>query len=147
MRLISTTFPTSDEKRAIDNNFSGTTVVRDTELIRCGGYDHSWAWRGSFQLCLDRKEASPASRSAMLTHLRDSISSGLTIVAPGSAKGQGTLAAAKIDHLTIEEGRPRRSGCPAPAPDPRADAEGSLTLTDSTVPDIKNESAHFRLER
>ena len=45
--LISTTFPTSDEARKIDNNFSGTTVVRDCELVRCGGYDHSWAWRGA----------------------------------------------------------------------------------------------------
>jgi len=38
--LLSTTFPTSDETLKIDNNFSGTTVVRNCELIRCGGFDH-----------------------------------------------------------------------------------------------------------
>ena len=53
--LISTTFPTSDEGRKIDNNFSGTTVIRHCELIRCGGDDHSWSWRGSLQICLDRR--------------------------------------------------------------------------------------------
>jgi len=47
--LISTTFPTSDESRKIDNNFSGTTVVRNCQLVRCGGDDHSWSWRGSLR--------------------------------------------------------------------------------------------------
>ena len=56
--LISTTFPTSDEKLKIDNNFSGTTLVTNCELVRCGGYDHSWAWRGSLQICMDRRSIS-----------------------------------------------------------------------------------------
>jgi len=138
--LVSTTFPTSDEKRKIDNNFSGTTVVRDTELIRCGGYDHSWAWRGSFQLCLDRKSISGLAITNVT--IRDSISDGLTIVAPGSAKGQGTLSAAKIDHLTVGK---VGLGASSHSILIRADAEGSLTLTDSRISDIKNESSRFRV--
>ena len=138
--LVSTTFPTSDAARKIDNNFSGTTVVRDTELIRCGGYDHSWAWRGSFQLCLDRRSISGLAISNVT--IRDSISSGLTIVAPGSAKGEGTLSAAKVEHLTIEK---VGLGTPSHSLLIRADAVGSLTLVDSHIPDIKNESANFQV--
>ncbi len=138
--LISTTFPTSDEKRRIDNNFSGTTVVRNVELVRCGGYDHSWAWRGSFQLCLDRKSIAGLAISDVT--IRDSISSGLTIVAPGSAKGQGTLSAAKLERVTIGK---VGLGATSYSLLVRADAEGSLTVTDSQIPEIRNESAHFSL--
>ncbi len=138
--LISTTFPTSDAKRAIDNNFSGTTVVQNTELVRCGGYDHSWAWRGSFQLCLDRRSISGLEIKSVT--IRDSLSSGLTVVAPGSAKGQGTLTGTKIERLTIEK---VGLGVPSYPLFIRADAEGSLTLTDSQVPGIKNESPHFQV--
>ena len=83
--LISTTFPTSDETLKIDNNFSGTTVVANCELLRCGGYDHSWAWRGSFQICMDRRSISGLTISDVT--IKDSISSGMTIVGPGSPKG------------------------------------------------------------
>jgi hypothetical protein len=87
-------FPTSDEKLKIDNNFSGTTLVRNCELLRCGGYDHSWAWRGSLQICMDRRSISGLTISGVT--IRDSISSGITIVGPGSPKGEGTLSDARL---------------------------------------------------
>jgi hypothetical protein len=88
--LISTTFPTADDNLKIDNNFSGTTVVRNCELKRCGGFDHVWDWRGAFQLCLDRRSISGLRISDV--RIKDSISDGFSIVAPGSKKGQGTLS-------------------------------------------------------
>ncbi len=139
--LVSTTFPTSDEKRGIDNNFSGTTVIRDIELVRCGGYDHSWGWRGSFQLCLDRKGISGL-RISHVT-IRDSFSAGLTVVAPGSAKGQGTLSDTRLEHLVIDQGGlagEQRGGLWI-----RADAAGSLEIVDPEIAGTKNESAQFKV--
>lgn len=139
--LISTTFPTSDEKRGIDNNFSGTTVVKDIELVRCGGWDHSWGWRGSFQLCLDRKSISGLAISDVV--IRDSISAGLTVVAPGSAKGQGTLSTTRLERVTIDQGG--LAGDQAGALWIRADAEGSLEVVDSRLEGITNQSQKFHV--
>lgn len=139
--LISTTFPTADEARNIDNNFSGTTVVRDIELVRCGGWDHSWGWRGSFQLCLDRRSISGLQISNV--SIRDSISTGLTVVAPGSKKGQGTLARTRLEQVVITAGG--LAGQDAAGLWIREDAVGSLELVDVQIAGLKNESAHFRV--
>ena len=139
--LISTTFPTSDEKRGIDNNFSGTTVVQDTELIRCGGYDHAWGWRGSMQICLDKR--SIAGLTVRRLTIRDSLSSGLTVVAPGSLKGDGALSRARLEQVVITKGGLAVPGLPGLGI--RADAVGSLELVDSQIAEIKNESTQFRL--
>jgi hypothetical protein len=137
--LISTTFPTSDEQRKIDNNFSGTTIVRNCRLLRCGGYDHSWAWRGSLQICLDRRNISGLTISQV--DIRDSFSDGLTIVAPGSPKGEGTLSNVRLEKVNIPNfgiGAPSRHGLWI-----RQDAAGGLTLVNSKITDIQNDSPGF----
>jgi hypothetical protein len=139
--LISTTFPTADEQRGIDNNFSGTTVVKDIELIRCGGWDHSWGWRGSFQLCLDRKNISGLAISDLT--IRDSISAGLTVVAPGAAKGQGTLSNTRLERLSIDRGG--LAGEQSGAIFIRADAEGGFAIADAYLDGIANESRKFQV--
>jgi hypothetical protein len=137
--LISTTFPTSDEDRKIDNNFSGTTLVRNCELLRCGGYDHSWAWRGSLQICMDRRSISGLTISHVT--IQDSISSGITIVAPGSPKGEGTLSDARFENVdVINSGI---GGSPHHDLWIRRDAFGSVALHNSAIADIRNESDHF----
>ena len=139
--LISTTFPTSDEGRKIDNNFSGTTLIANCELVRCGGYDHSWAWRGSLQICMDRLSISGLTISHVT--IQDSISSGMTIVAPGSPKGEGTLSDARFEMVDI-----RNSGIGGgPHHDLwiRSDAFGSVALCNSAIADIRNESDHFNI--
>jgi hypothetical protein len=137
--LLSTTFPTSDEHRKIDNNFSGTTVVRNCHLLRCGGYDHDWAWRGSLQICLDRRSISGVTISQV--DIRDSFSDGLTIVAPGSGKGEGTLSNVRLENVNIPNfgiGVPSRHGLWI-----RQDAAGGLTLVNSKIADIQNDSPGF----
>lgn len=139
--LISTTFPTSDERTGIDNNFSGTTVVKNNRLVRCGGYDHDWAWRGSVQLCLHRR--SIAGLHIENLEIRDSFSDGLTVVAPGQEKGQGTLADTVIDNLVIDGvslGAANHPGLWI-----RGDASGELVLKNSRVGEIRNESANFKI--
>lgn len=97
--LISTTFPTADPARGIDNNFSGTTAVRDCELVRCGGFDHDWGWRGAMQICMDRRRISGLEISHVT--IRDSLSDGLTVVAPGARKGEGTLGRTRVEYLRV----------------------------------------------
>lgn len=139
--LISTTFPTSNEKLKIDNNFSGSTLVRNCELLRCGGYDHSWAWRGSLQICMDRRSISGITISGVT--IRDSLSSGITIVGPGSLKGEGTLSNARLEHLIIAN-----SGIGGSAHHDlwiRKDALGTIALVDSSIADIRSDSVSFRI--
>ncbi|HET7534955.1 MAG TPA: glycosyl hydrolase family 28-related protein [Candidatus Didemnitutus sp.] len=136
--LISTTFPTADEKRGVDNNFSGTTVVKNCELIRCGGYDHSWAWRGALQLCLDRRSISGLRLSQV--EIRDSLADGIAIVAPGRAKGQGTLSDVVLEDVSVSGSG--LGGAAARQLWIRQDAAGGLTLVRSPLK-ATNESKDF----
>lgn len=45
--LISTTFGVGG------NTFSPTTVVQNCDIVRCGGYDPGYQWRGAFEFCED----------------------------------------------------------------------------------------------
>ncbi|HEX3627290.1 MAG TPA: glycosyl hydrolase family 28-related protein [Verrucomicrobiae bacterium] len=45
--LLSSTFA------AGGNIFSATTVVQSCDLVRCGGYDPGYQWRGALELCED----------------------------------------------------------------------------------------------
>ncbi|HZZ57169.1 MAG TPA: glycosyl hydrolase family 28-related protein [Opitutaceae bacterium] len=142
--LVSTTFPTDDPARGIDNNFSGTTTISRCDLLRCGGCDHDWGWRGSLQICLDRRSLSGLHISGV--KVIDSLSDGITVVAPGSRQGHGTLSDAEIDHCVVAW---------TPGADSRAhhglwiraDASGGLRLIGDVIPDADNESAHFELTR
>ncbi len=137
--LLSTTFPTADAKRNIDNNFSGTTVVRNCDLIRSGGYDHDWAWRAAFQLCLDRRSISGVDIHDL--NIKDSLSDGLSVVAPGGKHGEGTLSNARIEDVNIPDygiGVAGHNGLWI-----RKDACGSLTVTNSQIVERKNSSSEF----
>lgn len=139
--LISTTFPTADEARGIDNNFSGITVVSNNRLVRCGGHDHSWAWRAALQICLDRRSLTGLRISGLT--VKDSLSDGISVVAPGSAKGQGTLAGAVLEEAVVDGvglGAPGRPGLWI-----REDAEGGLILLRSHLGEVRNDSRKFRL--
>lgn len=141
--LISSTFPTSDDARVVDNNFNGQTTVLNTQLIRCGGYDHSWAWRGSIQLCLDRRSFG----GVRLTDVRieDSLSDGLTVVAPGTAKKEGTLSDTVLKDVVI--GRVGLGAPDRPAIFIRKDAVGGFTVRGGEVGQVRNESEAFKVHR
>jgi len=141
--LVSTSFPTIDEARGIDNNFSGTTSVSNCQLIRCGGYDHNWAWRGALQLCLERRSISGLLIREVV--IDDSLSDAISITAPGTPKGQGTLSTSILENVRVN-----RVGLGAPGRHSlyiRADARGDLTLRQSKVDEIQNSSAHFKVLR
>ncbi len=139
--LLSTTFPTADESGKIDNNFSGTTVVRNCDLIRCGGFDHDWAWRAAFQLCMDRRSISGVDISNV--NIQDSMSDGFSIVAPGSKKGQGTLSNTRLESVNIPNygiGTDSRHGLWV-----RDDACGSVTIINSKIAETQNSSTNFTI--
>lgn len=137
--LVSTTFPTSNADLKIDNNFSGTTLVSNCELVRCGGYDHSWAWRGSLQICMDRRSISGLAVSRVT--ILDSISSGITIVGPGSPEGEGTLSDARFEMVKVTNSG--IGGAPHHDLWIRSDSVGGVTLSVSAIADIRNDSGHF----
>lgn len=141
--LISTTFPTADEALKIDNNFSGTTVVKNVDMIRCGGFDHGWTWRGSFQLCLHKRSISGLAISNI--NIRDSFSDGLTVVAPECPEGQGILADTRLENVSIPNfglGAKSRHGLFI-----REDAAGSMTLRGCQIGDVQNSSTRFTINR
>jgi len=140
--LISTTFPTADAALGVDNNFSGETGVENSELVRCGGYDHSWAWRSSLQICMDRR--SITGLTVKDVEIRESLSEGITVVAPGHANGKGILSETRLENVRVSGvsiGDPGRAGVWI-----RADAAGGFTLVGSDVGEIRNESADFKID-
>jgi hypothetical protein len=139
--LVSTTFPTSDGPGGVDNNFSGTTEIRDCDLVRCGGYDHDWAWRGSIQICMDRRSIAGLTLSGV--RVKDSISSGITVVAPGAARGEGVLSDARLEKVSVA--RPGLNGSPHHDLWISAGASGAIDLSGCSMPDVRNDADHFAL--
>jgi hypothetical protein len=142
--LISGTFPTTDESKKIDNSFRGTTVAQRCDLIRCGGYDPGLQWRAALQLYLEHHSISDLN----LNHLNiiDSISDGLSVIAPGSntQNGQGTLSKASMDSVNIPNyglGDSGRHGFWA-----ASSALGTVTITHSTIVEYKNDSSYFAID-
>ncbi|MBI5425367.1 MAG: hypothetical protein HZA32_14910 [Opitutae bacterium] len=139
--LISTSFPTRDAERKIDNNFSGMTAVTNCRLVRCGGYDHTWTWRAALQICMERRSISGVRIQGL--EIRDSLSDGISVVAPGRAKGEGTLADTVLEDVVIAGvglGAPGR-----PALWIREDADGALRLVRTDLASIRNDSATFQV--
>ena len=135
--LISTTFTQGT------NVFSGTNVVQRCDLIRCGGYDPGWGWRAALQLCLDHYSISGIHFNNL--NIVDSISDGLSIVAPGSSlqTGVGTLSNSIIQNVDIPNygiGATGRNGFWV-----RSDALGSVTVNNSILVEYQNDSTSFSL--
>jgi len=137
--LLSTTFPTSNDH--FDNNFSGTTVVQNCDLVRCGGFDPWRAWRSAFQLCLDRRNISGVNVSNV--NIKDSIADGFSVVASEGENGHGTLTDSILDNVNIPNcgiAVNGRHGFWI-----RSDAYGSLSIRNSKIAELKNSSAHFSI--
>jgi hypothetical protein len=126
--LISTTFPVGT------NTFSGTTIAQRCDLIRCGN-------NAGLQLCLQTNSLSGVNLNNL--NIIDSIADGLSIIAPGSnpGTGVGTLSAAAMANVSIPDyglGYSGKNGLWA-----RSDAIGSLTVSNSTIVQYRDDSSHF----
>ena len=128
--LFSTTFPVGT------NIFAGTTIAQRCDLLRCGGYDGGYGWRAALQLCLDTSTNGIPSVYLNNLNISNSISDGLSIIG-----GTGTLSnavAARVNISNYGLGVSERHGLWA-----RNDARGSLTVSNSTVAEYRNESPDF----
>jgi hypothetical protein len=133
--LISTTFPVGT------NNFNGRTSVQRCSLDRCGGYDSGYGWRAALQLYLDHASLSGITLNNL--HINNSVSDGLSIMAPGSSvsTGLGTLSNAVMANVSIPNygiGVSGRHGLWA-----RSDAIGSMMVSNSPVAEYRNDSTNF----
>ncbi|MEJ0090376.1 MAG: glycosyl hydrolase family 28-related protein [Limisphaerales bacterium] len=140
--LLSTTFPTADAKKNIDNNFSGTTVVQNCDLIRSGGYDHEWAWRAAFQICLDRRSVSGVDIQNL--NITNSLSDAFSVIARGT-NHQETLSHASLANVNIPDyglGLKEQHGLWI-----GKDVQGSMTITKSEIVELKNSSPSFNIKR
>ena len=138
--LISTTFPTANDY--FDNNFTGTTVVENCDVIRCGGFDLWRSWRAAVQLCVDTRNISGV--LIRNVNIRDSIADGFSVVASDGEHGNKTLFNAVLENVTIPNhgiGVNGRHGFWV-----RDDAYGSLTIKNSKITDLQNDSAHLTIE-
>lgn len=93
------------------------------------------------QICLDRRGISGL--KVRNVELRDSISDAISVVAPGRAKGEGTLANTVLEHVTVDGfglGVRGRHGLWI-----RQDVAGGLTWIGTPVADVSNESADFKI--
>jgi hypothetical protein len=135
--LISTTFPTASAERGVNNHFSGTTVVRNCELVRCGGFDPWRTWRAALQLCLDGRDISGI--RIIDVSICDSISDGLSIVGP--EKGTNLLADATFENLRIPNAGLGVTGRHALWI--KQNVSGDVLLRNSEIADRENQSSSF----
>ena len=137
--LISTTFPTEDRQKAINNNFTGTTVVSDCRIQKSGGFDHEWDWRGAIEICTDKR--SIAGIDVNHVTITNSLSNGVSVVAKNGPTGNVFLKNAALQHVTIEN-----SGVgdkQANALFISSSASGELDVKNSTIPAIHEASKSF----
>jgi hypothetical protein len=135
--LISTTFPTEDPKT--NNHFTGTTVIENCDIKTSGGWDHSWDFRASISICMDRRGISGI--AIKNTNIENSFSDGISIVTRGADNKGPELTNAVFQNVTIA-----KSGIGAT--DKHAlwidnTGRGSVTIEQSKITDIKNESKNF----
>ena len=99
--LISTTFPVGA------NIFSGTTVAQRCDLIRCGGYDPGYQWRGAVQLCLDTYSGGISGVNLNNLNITNSVSDGLSIIGGRHADQRG---GGQREHSQLRHRCRRRNG-------------------------------------
>lgn len=141
--LISTTFPTENKDKSINNNFSGTTVIDNCNIKTSGGFDHEWDWRAAVEICIDRRSISGIEINNL--DIKNSLSNGLSVIAKNEPGKTGILSNATLQNINISNVGIAVTGKHALFVS--GDAHGSLDIKNSTIPDIKNESENFTIVR
>lgn len=130
--LFSTTFPVSF-------TFSGTNVAQRCDVIRCGGYDGGYGWRSAVQIVMDNYNGISGVNLNNL-NITDSISSGLSILGGAGLLTNATATSVNIPDYNLNNIAGQHAwwaeclnGCPS----------GSLTVSNSVVPEYQNDSSTF----
>jgi len=139
--LISTTFPTENNDKSINNNFSGKTVIENCDIKSSGGFDHEWDWRAAVEICIDKRSILGLEISNL--NITNSLSNGLSVIAKNGPGKIGSLSDATVQHINISN-----SGIGVKGKYSlfiNGDAHGSLTVKKSDIHEIKNESENFTI--
>jgi hypothetical protein len=137
--LISTTFPTENKEVRVNNNFSGTTVVENCDIKTSGGFDHEWDWRAAVEICVDKRSIAGIEISNL--RIDSSLSNGVSVIAKNVDDKIGVLSNVTLQNVTITNysiGTKDKHGLFI-----SSGAHGSLTIKNSSISDIKNESGNF----
>jgi Pectate lyase superfamily protein len=141
--LISTTFPTESRDKSINNNFSGTTVIRDCYITNSGGFDHDWDWRAAVEICLDKRSISGIELDNLT--IENSLSNGLSVVAKNTDGNIGALTDAIMQNVKISTYGIAVKGKHGLFIS--GEAHGALAIRESDISDIRNESGSFTISR
>jgi len=139
--LISTTFPTESKDKSINNNFSGTTIIEDCDIKTSGGFDHEWDWRAAVEICLDKRGITGLEIKNV--NIQNSLSNGLCVIAKNADGKIGVLTNATLQNVNISNygiGVKGKHGLFI-----TNGAHGKLTIIQSNIADVKNESTDFSL--
>ncbi|HZV34896.1 MAG TPA: glycosyl hydrolase family 28-related protein [Verrucomicrobiae bacterium] len=130
--LFSTTFQVSF-------TFSGTNIAQRCDLVRCGGYDGGYGWRASLQIVMDRYNGISGLNLNNI-NISNSISSGISILGNAGPLTNATATAVNISGYNLNNIAGQHAwwadcfnGCPI----------GSLTVSNSVVPEFQNDSSTF----
>jgi hypothetical protein len=141
--LVSTTFPTENKAKGINNNFSGTTVIEDCDIKNSGGFDHEWGWRAAVEICTDKRNIAGIEINNL--NISNSLSNGFSVIAKNEADKIGLLSDATVRNVIISNfgiGVKEKSALFI-----NSAAHGNLTIKNSEIPEIKNESENFTITR
>ena len=141
--LLSTTFPTENTEKAINNNFTGTTVISDCNIASSGGFDHTWDWRGAVEVCIDKRSISGIDvRNVTITN---SLSNGFSVIAKNGPNGNVFLTNVVLQRVAIQNSgvgfKQAQSLFVSPL------AGGELVIRNSTIPTIEGESKIFVIKQ
>ncbi|HEX4645134.1 MAG TPA: glycosyl hydrolase family 28-related protein, partial [Verrucomicrobiae bacterium] len=130
--LFSTTFPVSF-------TFSGANVAQRCDVIRCGGYDGGYGWRSAVQIVMDKYNGISGLNLNNL-NISNSISTGLSILGNAGPLTNATAASVNVSGYNLNNISGEHAwwarclnGCPV----------GSLTVSNSVVPEYQNDSGTF----
>jgi len=130
--LFSTTFPVSF-------TFNGTNIAQRCDLLRCGGYDGGYGWRSAVQIVMDKYNGISGLNLNNLS-VADSVSSGLSILGSAGPLTNATATSVNIPNYNLNGIAGQHAwwarclnGC----------ARGSLTVSNSVVPEYQDDSSSF----
>jgi hypothetical protein len=141
--LISTTFPTENKDKSINNNFSGTTVIEDCDIKTSGGFDHEWDWRAAVEICIDKRSISGLEINNL--NIMNSLSNAVSVIAKNENDKSGVLFNTTLQNINVSNfgiGVKGKYGLFI-----NNGAHGSLIIKKFDIPEIKNESENFTIVR